>query len=130
MIEEPLNLWAWQQLHAIRNFDTYSETPWFNTFQHKFFIFSSITTYYARLPSAFLDGCLRHSYSQWVDHLQTVVLDPFANLSRHYGAVGLPATLFINPDGTLAASHLGEISREALSERLAALSSSATASTE
>jgi len=62
--------------------------------------------------------------------LQTVVLDPFANLSRHYGAIGLPATLFINPDGTLAASHLGEISREALSERLAALSSSATASTE
>lgn len=75
MIEEPLNLWAWQQLHAIRNFDTYSETPWFNTFQHKFFIFSSITTYYARLPSAFLDGRLGHSYSQWVDHLQTVVLE-------------------------------------------------------
>jgi len=84
MIEEPLNLWAWQQLHAIRNFDTYSETPWFNTFQHKFFIFSSITTYYARLPSAFLDGCLRHSYSQWVDHLQTVVSKTNPEVSRAF----------------------------------------------
>lgn len=54
--------------------------------------------------------------------LETILLDPFAALSRHYGAIGLPATLFINPDGTLAASHLGEISREVLAERLAALS--------
>ncbi|MDR6759180.1 thiol-disulfide isomerase/thioredoxin [Mycoplana sp. BE70] len=54
--------------------------------------------------------------------LETILLDPFADLSRHYGALGLPATLFINPDGTLSASHLGEISREALAERLAALS--------
>lgn len=54
--------------------------------------------------------------------LETVLLDPFAELSRHYGAIGLPATLFINPDGTLAATHLGEISREVLAERLTALS--------
>ncbi|MCZ4088779.1 TlpA family protein disulfide reductase [Sinorhizobium psoraleae] len=53
--------------------------------------------------------------------LKTILLDPFADLSRHYGAMGLPATLFINPDGTLAATHLGEISREALAERLVAL---------
>ena len=33
-------------------------------------------------------------------------------------APGLPATLFIHPDGTLAASHLGEISRESLSEQI------------
>lgn len=54
--------------------------------------------------------------------LENILLDPFADLSRHYGAFGLPATLFINPDGTLAGSHLGEISRETLAERLAALS--------
>lgn len=62
--------------------------------------------------------------------LETILLDPFADLSRHYGAVGLPATLFINPDGTLAASHLGEISRETLAERLAALSSRDRTTTE
>lgn len=53
--------------------------------------------------------------------LETVLLDPFADLSRHYGAIGLPATLFIKPDGTLATAHLGEISREALAEKLGAL---------
>lgn len=55
--------------------------------------------------------------------LETILIDPFSDLSRHYGAIGLPATLFINPDGTLAATHLGEISREAIAERLAAFSS-------
>ncbi len=55
--------------------------------------------------------------------LETILLDPFSDLSRHYGAIGLPATLFINPDGTLAATHLGEISREAIAERLAAFPS-------
>ncbi|MGE6784852.1 prolipoprotein diacylglyceryl transferase family protein [Ensifer adhaerens] len=55
--------------------------------------------------------------------LETILLDPFSDLSRHYGAIGLPATFFINPDGTLAATHLGEIYREAIAERLAAFSS-------
>lgn len=54
--------------------------------------------------------------------LETILLDPFSDLSRHYAAIGLPATLFINPDGTLAATHLGEISRETIAERLIALS--------
>ncbi|MBK5569004.1 TlpA disulfide reductase family protein [Ensifer sp. SSB1] len=55
--------------------------------------------------------------------LETILVDPFSDLSRHYGAIGLPATLFINPDGTLAATHLGEISRETIAERLAAFPS-------
>lgn len=55
--------------------------------------------------------------------LETILLDPFSDLSRHYAAIGLPATLFINPDGTLAATHLGEISRETIAERVTTLSS-------
>ncbi len=50
--------------------------------------------------------------------IETVIADQTSLLSRHYGAPGLPATLFIHPDGTLAASHLGEISRESLSEQI------------
>ncbi len=51
--------------------------------------------------------------------IDTILLDSFNSLSRHYAALGLPATLFINPDGTLSTSHLGEISREALSDAIA-----------
>ncbi|KGE00252.1 TlpA disulfide reductase family protein [Rhizobium sp. YS-1r] len=47
-----------------------------------------------------------------------VVLDPQLLLSRHYSAVGLPATLFLAADGTLIGSHLGEISREALAQKI------------
>ncbi|MDE3795788.1 TlpA family protein disulfide reductase [Sinorhizobium meliloti] len=54
--------------------------------------------------------------------LDIILLDHFAELSRHYGAFGLPATLFINPDGALVTSHLGEISREVLTEKMATLS--------
>lgn len=50
--------------------------------------------------------------------IDTVIADRTSLLSRHYKAPGLPATLFIHPDGTLAASHLGEISRETLSEQI------------
>ncbi len=50
--------------------------------------------------------------------LREVVLDPQLMLSRHYSAVGLPATLFLAEDGTVVASHLGEISREVLIEKI------------
>lgn len=50
--------------------------------------------------------------------LPGAVLDPELLLSRHYSAAGLPATLFLAADGTLAASHLGEISREVLEQQV------------
>lgn len=62
--------------------------------------------------------------------LDTILLDPFSGLSRHYGTIGLPATLFINPDGTLATAHLGEISREVLAEKIASPSTQDRTQTE
>ncbi|MBJ3775896.1 TlpA disulfide reductase family protein [Acuticoccus mangrovi] len=47
-----------------------------------------------------------------------VAIDRFRTLSRHYGVKGYPTTLFLNPDGTLRAVHVGEISREALGAAL------------
>lgn len=51
------------------------------------------------------------------------VFDPQLLLSDHYSAVGLPATLFLAADGTLAGSHLGEISREVLAQKVQDLKS-------
>jgi len=56
-------------------------------------------------------------------NLPQAVLDPQLLLSRHYSAVGLPATLFLAADGTLAGSHLGEISREVLAQKIQELKS-------
>lgn len=53
--------------------------------------------------------------------LDHVLLDSFGDLARHYGAPGLPATLFVGPDGVLEHAHLGEISREALQSRISGL---------
>lgn len=53
--------------------------------------------------------------------LNFILLDPFLALSRHYGAQGLPATLLVRADGTLATSHLGEISKESLLEAISVL---------
>ncbi len=75
-------------------------------------------------------GVIAAYLSQTGVDLETILLDPFSDLSRHYGAIGLPATLFINPDGTLAATHLGEISRETIAERLAGRSSEGRKRTE
>ena len=50
-----------------------------------------------------------------------VLLDSFGDLARHYGAPGLPATLFIGADGVLRHAHLGEISRETLQSRISGL---------
>ena len=46
--------------------------------------------------------------------LDRILLDPSMQIPRHYGTPGLPVTLFLRPDGTLASMHMGEISREAL----------------
>lgn len=53
--------------------------------------------------------------------LPNVLLDGLGQLGRHYGAMGLPATLFIDADGTLIDMHLGEISREAFLAKIGAL---------
>jgi hypothetical protein len=55
--------------------------------------------------------------------LETVLLDQFGSVARHYGALGLPATLFIGANGLLRNAHLGEISRELLQANMARLSS-------
>lgn len=46
--------------------------------------------------------------------LQNVLLDAAMAVSRHYAAPGLPVTLYLRKDGTLASVHTGEVSREAL----------------
>lgn len=58
--------------------------------------------------------------------LPNVLLDGLGELGRHYRAVGLPATLFIDADGTLVDMYLGEISREAFLDRIRSLKSPET----
>lgn len=53
-----------------------------------------------------------------------MLLDGLGELGRHYKVPGLPATLFIAPDGRLVDVHLGEISREILVEKMRRLGSS------
>lgn len=52
--------------------------------------------------------------------LPNVVLDAAMAIPRHYGAVGVPITLFVRADGSLAGHHTGEISPEQLKAKLAA----------
>ncbi|WP_436644353.1 prolipoprotein diacylglyceryl transferase family protein [Microbaculum sp. FT89] len=53
--------------------------------------------------------------------LETVLLDRSGALARHYAARGLPATLFLDAEGTLSHAHVGEISREVLMDRIAGM---------
>ncbi|KAF0096493.1 MAG: redoxin domain-containing protein [Rhodospirillaceae bacterium] len=53
--------------------------------------------------------------------LDGVLLDPLRTVSRHYGTPGLPVTLFIGADGRLRSAHVGEISRETLTNGLSRL---------
>jgi cytochrome c biogenesis protein CcmG/thiol:disulfide interchange protein DsbE len=48
-----------------------------------------------------------------------IALDPTATTAGRWGAVGLPHTWFIRPDGTLASHQLGELSQAALDRQLA-----------
>jgi cytochrome c biogenesis protein CcmG/thiol:disulfide interchange protein DsbE len=48
-----------------------------------------------------------------------VGLDPDATAAGRWGAVGLPHTWFVRPDGTLASHQLGELTRASLDRQLA-----------
>jgi cytochrome c biogenesis protein CcmG, thiol:disulfide interchange protein DsbE len=48
-----------------------------------------------------------------------VALDPEATTATAWGAVGLPHTWFVRPDGTLASHQLGELTRASLDRQLA-----------
>jgi cytochrome c biogenesis protein CcmG, thiol:disulfide interchange protein DsbE len=48
-----------------------------------------------------------------------VALDPNAATATAWGAVGLPHTFFLRPDGTLASHQLGELTQAALDRQLA-----------
>ncbi|MCO6388516.1 TlpA disulfide reductase family protein [Aliihoeflea sp. 40Bstr573] len=50
--------------------------------------------------------------------LPNVLIDGLGELGRHYSAPGLPATLFVGEDGRLVDIQLGEVSREALLQKL------------
>lgn len=54
--------------------------------------------------------------------LNRVLLDMLMRVPRHYDTIGLPVTLFLHPDGTLASMHMGEISREVLDAAINKLS--------
>lgn len=54
--------------------------------------------------------------------LDRVLLDQSMQVPRHYGSMGLPITLFLRADGTLASLHMGEISREAVNTNIDKLS--------
>jgi len=47
-----------------------------------------------------------------------IALDPTAATAGRWGAVGLPHTWFIRPDGTLASHQLGELTGPALDRQL------------
>lgn len=53
--------------------------------------------------------------------LDHILLDQAMSIPRHYGTPGIPVTLFIRTDGTLMTAHMGEISREALTETITRL---------
>ena len=53
--------------------------------------------------------------------LRNVVLDRGGVLGRHYAALGLPTTVFLDPDGRVVEKHVGEISREAFGAALTRL---------
>jgi len=48
-------------------------------------------------------------------------LDPTAATAGRWGAVGLPHTWFVRPDGTLASHQLGELTQAALDRQLAVI---------
>jgi thiol-disulfide isomerase/thioredoxin len=57
--------------------------------------------------------------------LPLVVLDEDGVLGRHYAALGLPTTVFLDAEGRLREKHVGEISREAFTAALARLTAPA-----
>ncbi|AHG62387.1 TlpA disulfide reductase family protein [Advenella mimigardefordensis] len=59
----------------------------------------------------------RYLQQEGLDLKQWIRLDPDSTLSAQFRTRGLPTTLFFN-DNTLQRTHVGEISREVLSEKL------------
>jgi cytochrome c biogenesis protein CcmG/thiol:disulfide interchange protein DsbE len=57
---------------------------------------------------------VRRHHATW-----SVGIDPDATTAGRWGAVGLPHTWFIRPDGTLASHQLGELTQAALDRQLA-----------
>lgn len=50
-----------------------------------------------------------------------LLLDPHSQASRHYGARGMPVTLFLDAEGRMRSAHMGEISRELLLDGVAGI---------
>jgi cytochrome c biogenesis protein CcmG/thiol:disulfide interchange protein DsbE len=59
---------------------------------------------------------VRRHHATW-----PVGIDPGATTAGRWGAVGLPHTWFIRPDGTLASHQLGELTQAALDRQLAVI---------
>jgi cytochrome c biogenesis protein CcmG/thiol:disulfide interchange protein DsbE len=59
---------------------------------------------------------VRRHHATW-----PVGIDPDATTASRWGAVGLPHTYFIHPDGTLASHQLGELTQPALDRQLATI---------
>jgi cytochrome c biogenesis protein CcmG, thiol:disulfide interchange protein DsbE len=59
---------------------------------------------------------LRRNNATW-----PIALDPNATTATAWGAVGLPHTYFIRPDGTLASHQLGELTQASLDRQLAGI---------
>ena len=59
---------------------------------------------------------VRRHHATW-----PVGIDPDATTAGRWGAVGLPHTWFIRPDGTLASHQLGELTQAALDRQLAVI---------
>ncbi len=54
-----------------------------------------------------------------LDATWPMALDPNATTAAAWGAIGLPHTYFIRPDGTLASHQLGELTQASLDHQLA-----------
>lgn len=53
--------------------------------------------------------------------LKHVLFDQNSALPRHYGAPGIPVTLFLSADGQLFKAHIGEISPEEIDMQIKAI---------
>jgi hypothetical protein len=53
---------------------------------------------------------------------QPALLDSDLSVGRAYGAIGLPMTVFVRADGSIAARHLGQLDERVLAAELSNLS--------
>jgi thiol-disulfide isomerase/thioredoxin len=61
-------------------------------------------------------------------HLDNVLFDDRGELGQQVGSAGLPTTLFYNPDGSLLATHMGELSSASLKHTLGGFTTAAPSS--